>query len=266
MWATLAIASALTLVPNQAGSLKLSNPHLTYGILGQVRENNKFLPGDALFLRFDIDGISVDKEGRIKYSLGLKLTDGNGKQVFAQVPQLIEASNTLGGNTLPAFAFADILNNTAPGKYTMTVTVKDQPSGQSKDLTYDFEVLKKDFGIGRIGIFYDDQGKLSAPTTFLPGQSAWVHFYTLGFDRDSRDKNPHIQVKMRVLDSTGKATVPTPLIGETKQVPQGFQNIPWYLKLDLNRPGKFKIELEATDVIAKKTVKEVLSITVLEEK
>ena len=63
MLATLAIATALSLTPAQDSQLKLSNARTTYGFLGNARETNKFLPGDVLFLAFDINGMTVGKRG-----------------------------------------------------------------------------------------------------------------------------------------------------------------------------------------------------------
>ena len=53
MLATLALATAMSLTPAQNSELKLSNAHTTYGFLGNPRENNKYLPGDVLFLIFE---------------------------------------------------------------------------------------------------------------------------------------------------------------------------------------------------------------------
>src|SRR5206468_1404831 len=102
------------------------NARTTYGFLGNARETNKFLPGDVLFLAFDINGMTVGKRGEVKYSLALEMKDASGTKVFAQLPQIIEAANTLGGTALPGYAYADIGGNVAPGKYTLTVTVKDE--------------------------------------------------------------------------------------------------------------------------------------------
>jgi hypothetical protein len=264
MWATLAIATAVSLAPNQAGQLKLSNPRTTYGFLGSIRENNKFLPGDVIFLTFDIDGLTVDKSGTIKYSMGMQMKDSGGKQVFGQVPQPVQANNTLGGTSTRGMAYGDIGGDTSPGKYTLTVTVKDESSGKSDSISRDFEVLKKDFGIGRVGLFSNDQ-RTPTPPVFVVGQSAWVHFWTFGFERD-KEKNPNLEVKMRVFDDAGKPTLGEPFTGESKSLPANVRSTPWWQKIELNRAGKFKVELEATDNVTKKTVKETLNISVLDGK
>ena len=268
MLATLAIATALSLTPAQEGDLKLSNARTTYGFLGNTRGSNKYLPGDVLFLAFDIKGMSVGKDGEIKYSLALDMKDAAGKKVFGQLPQVIQAANSMGGSQLPGYAYADIGTSVAPGKYSLTVTVRDEMAKKSAELTQEFDVLKKDFGIGKLGLFYDDQGRVWAPPVFVTGQSAWLHFITMGFDRDAKTKQPDVEVRMRVLDESGKPTVPQPTVGDLKsaKLPPNASAAPWLQKVELNRPGKLRIELEAEDKVAKKTVKEVLNITVIEAK
>jgi hypothetical protein len=265
MLATLALATALSMTPAQDGELKLSNQRTTYGFLGPTRASNKYLPGDIMFLTYDISGMKVDKQGRIKYGLAMQLNDSTGKKVFAQVPQAIEAANSLGGSTLPGFSYAEIGGNTAPGKYKMVVTVEDKNAKKSAEISQDFEILKKDFGIGRLDLFYDQRGSVSAPRTFVAGQSAWIQWITMGFDRDASG-NPNVEVRMRIVDESGKPTTPQPTTGESKKADAGVSALPWFQKIDLNRPGKFKIELEAEDKVAKKTAKEVQTITVLELK
>src|SRR5438477_528342 len=132
--------------------------------------------------------MSVGKQGQIRYSMALDMKDASGAKVFSQLPQVIEAVNTLGGASLPGYAYADIGGSVAAGKYTATVIVKDETSGKSASLTHPFEVLKKNFGIGRIGLFYDEQGKVWAPPVFVAGQSAWIHFITVGFDRNQKTR------------------------------------------------------------------------------
>ena len=53
---------------------------------------------------------------------------------------------------------------------------------------------------------------------------------------------------MRVLDEDGKQTLVKPYSGVVKEVDPAFkQGIPLQFVLQLNRPGRFKVELSATD-------------------
>ena len=62
MWATLAMLSAMSYAPAQAGQLELKNARYTFGLHGQSKDTN-FLPGDLAILSFDIEGLKVKNDG-----------------------------------------------------------------------------------------------------------------------------------------------------------------------------------------------------------
>ena len=93
MWATLAIASALSLAPAQAGKLEIKNDRITYGILGQERKETKLLAGDVFIVTFDIEGLQVKDDGRVRYSMGMELLNNKtGKAEFTKEPQELAAA------------------------------------------------------------------------------------------------------------------------------------------------------------------------------
>src|SRR5438045_752563 len=109
MWATLAIASALSLAPAQAEKLEIKNDRVTYGLLGQERKENKVLAGDVFVVSYDIMGLQVNEEGHVRYSMGMELLNNKtNKPEFTKDPKELVASNALGGSRLPAFAMSEI--------------------------------------------------------------------------------------------------------------------------------------------------------------
>jgi hypothetical protein len=269
MWTTLALVTALSLAPGQAGQLTLSNIQSTSGFLGAERASNKFLPGDTFFLAFTIDGVKVDANGEVLYSMGMEVTNSQGKAVFKQEPRDLTAFNSLGGNRLPAFAHVDVGLDQPAGEYTLTVTVMDRSSKAKQGLTRKFEVLPKAFGLVRASTSIDPQAQIPAPHLGVTGQSFWVNFAAVGFERDKVKKQPDVAVEMRILDESGKPTLAKPYTGEVtagNNVPAEAQALPMQFLLALNRAGKFQVELQATDRIAKKTAKLSFPITVVDSK
>src|SRR3954469_7687655 len=108
MWTTVACLVALNLTPGQSGGLALTNVRTTYGILGPPRTGDRFLPGDALVLSFDLKGAKVDAGGKVHYSVGMEVTDAKGKVQFRQLPRPLEADAPPAGQDLPAFASVQI--------------------------------------------------------------------------------------------------------------------------------------------------------------
>jgi hypothetical protein len=264
MWTTIALVAALNLAPAQAGELTLSNLRSTHGVLGPARGNSKYLPGDLVVVTFDIDGIKADDSGRVLYSIGLEVTDPAGKVKFKRDPRELEASASLGGNSLPAYASVPVHFDDAPGKYTAKMTVTDLATKASKSITGNYEVLPKAFGIANISTTLDSAMQVPAP--FLgTGQSLWVNFHAVGFERASGQ--PNLSVEMKILDDKGNATLKKPFTGEVnKDVPDKLAALPMQFLVELNRPGKFTVELTATDKVSGKKASASFPITVMQSK
>jgi hypothetical protein len=255
MWATLACAVAMSTVPAQGGPLTLSNPRATYGFLGAPRAENAVLPGDVYFITFDIENLTMKEDGEVTYKMGLDLINEKGKVLFGEEPQEKKARNSLGGKSLPAFAATEVGTNTPPGMYTVKVTVVDpmaKGGPVTKELKQEFKVLPPAFGVVRLNTVYL-AAPVTAPPVLVPGQSILVNCSVVGFERaKTGDKQPNIGLELRVLDNAGAPVLPKPLLDEIKQkVPEDLNAIPISMPLDLNRAGKFTIELQVTDRLNK---------------
>jgi len=267
MWATLALAAMLQPAPAQTSNLSIKNDRITYGILGPERRDNKLLPGDVFVVSFDIDGLQVNTEdGKVKYSMGMELTDGQGKVQFKKEPQDLEAVNALGGSRLPAFALSDIGLDTPPGEYTLKVTVSDRVNKAMQQLIRKFEVQQKKFGIVRLVL--SNEKDMPVPPVAVPGQTVLINFALVSFDLAGDKKQPNLNVEMRILDEAGQPTISKLFLsGDLNNVEDQFKKIvPMQFIVAVNRGGKYTIELKATDKVSNKSVVEKLPITVVEVK
>jgi hypothetical protein len=261
MLTTLAFLAALPLAPAQAGDLSLTNPRLTYGLLGPVRSEPQILPGDNLTLRFEIENLTVDPEGKAKYTIALEAVDAAGKPVFQQPPRPQEMFLTLGGNSLPGSASLFLAANQAPGEYTLKVLVKDAISGKSAALAQKFTVLPKALGLVGLSATCDPEGTFPVGLP-LTGESLYLNVGVIGFTRGS-DRQPNVVAEIRILDEQGKPTLPRPFSAAAdKDVPDKVLVVPFQFLVSLNRPGKFTAELKATDKLANKTVTMTIPFTV----
>jgi hypothetical protein len=258
MWTTLALLTALTAAPDQSG-LSLTHVRSTHGLLGPERSSDTLAPGDNLFVCFDIDGIRVDAEGKVRYSMAIELTDSAGKLVFRQAAKEQEARASLGGNSVPAYAFLSVGLDTPPADYRLKVIVKDLTTGQENSLSRDLKVLAKDFALVRTTVTVDPEAHYSA-ATFVNGQGVWVHCSTVGFGGGQK---PDVVFEMRVLDESGRPTLAKAVTGAPpKDLPQNLSGLPMAFPLTLNRSGKFTVELQAADRISGKKAKTSFSIVV----
>jgi hypothetical protein len=271
MWTNLALALALTATLGQADQLTISNIRATHGYLGAERLDNKLLPGDAYLLAFEVDGLKVDPSGKATFTLAMQVSDSNGKVISNPPPRNQEVYLTLGGSKLQASATVDILFNQAPGDYTVKVSVTDNARKASGSFTRKIEVLPKDFGIVQLYTSFDPNGRFPCPSGGVTGQYLTVNFRMVGFQckpKDKDSKQPDVTVELRVLDEDGKPTLQKPFEGrDNNAVELDTVWLPMQFHLALNRPGKFTVELQATDNLSKKIAKKVtLPLTVTEQK
>lgn len=267
MWTTVALAAALSCLPGQSDQLSFLNVRSVTGYFGPDRQSDKILPGDVYLLVFDIAGFRIDADGKISYRMAMQVTDSRGKVQFGREPEDREAFNSLGGNRVPASAIIEVRFDQPPGEYTLTLTVTDRTSKASQKLTRKFEVLPKAFGLVQVVATIDPQRTRAVPTTGVVGEFRFISCAVVGFERDAAKKQPNTVVEMRVLDESG-TQVSKPAIQEiTEDVPENAGLIPTQpFPLALNRPGKFTIELQATDRITKKTAKVSLPLISVEQK
>jgi hypothetical protein len=260
MWTTLALLSALSGTPAQAGQLELKNPRFTYGILGQERKDDTFLPGDMVILSFDIDGLKIKPNGTAQYSMAMKLFNHKkNKYVFEKDPQELTVVNSLGGTHQPAYALTNLFPDAEPGDYTIHVEVKDiLANTAAKPLERKFNVKKLEFGIVRPGFVYMDLNENQAgalpylaPPLAVPGQNLMLHFTTVGFAEAGEKNEPKVSVEVVIQDESGKPVLTKPISGKAESYPdaeaQKLKILPFRVPVQVNRTGKFKILITAKD-------------------
>ncbi|MBY0527148.1 MAG: hypothetical protein K2R98_27380 [Gemmataceae bacterium] len=257
----LAIGSTLALA--DADKLALTNVRVTYGLLGPARSDESVLPGDTVWLDFDIEGITVAANGKVQYSMALEAVDSKGKAIYRQNAADQEAVTSLGGKSVPGQAHVDIGLDQPAGDYTVKVTVTDRASKQTQFLTQKLKVLPANFGIVQVKATNDPEGTVPAGILGV-GQSVWVNFAAVRFERDKTKQQPQVQFEMRILDEAGKPVLDKPDSGIIdRDVAATDKLLGGQFYVSLNRSGKFVVELKAMDKVANKSATVSLPLTVL---
>ena len=269
MWSSLVLAAAVSLTPAQpAGGLQLNNARMTYGELGPTRKDTRLIPGDILFIAYDIDGITIGNDGIANYTMAMEVADAAGKTIFKEAPRDQAELIPLRGAKIPARAFIAIGLDQDPGTYTCKLTVTDKETKVSNSLSMKFEVLKPEFAIVAVRTAYDPRGDYNSPSGGVVGQPIFILFAIATFQRDPKTKQPHVEITYEFLDDKGQPTLPGPkkdvqdalspgLVGEKDGA---FRKD---FLLFLNRPGKFTVRITATDKIGNKKSTFELPVTVL---
>ena len=263
------VFAALTLLQNPAPAapaatgLKLTNVRTTYGELGGPRPLTPLLPGDVMFLGFDIEGITTDADGRVQYAMFMELFDGAGASRYKTDPVNKNDFVPLGGNKIPGRAYTTVGLDQTPGDYRLKVTVTDLASKAVQTVEKAFAVAPKDFGIVAVYTSVDERGQIPMPTTGMVGQPLFIQLGIVGFGRD-QGKNPNVQVEMVPLDAAGKPTIGKPSVLDIKGgVDEKDAGVTIRYLLPLTRAGKYTVRLKATDAVTGKTNTFDLPVTAL---
>jgi hypothetical protein len=254
------VALTLAQAPTPAsGELTLTNVRNTHGELGGTRPDNKFLPGDVVFVAFDIEGLAVGPKGDVKYTMAMEVTDKNKKRIFPAnnepvTPVTRNDYVPLGGNKLPGRAFVTCGMDLDPGECTLKLVVTDEASKKSYTLTRTFEVLPRAFGVAAVFASQDESGGIPAATTGVVGSMIYVRYGVVNFTRDPKTKQPDVVVELTTLDDKGQPTVKEPVVREYKAgVPEDRLGFPDGAALPFTRVGKFTVRIKATDRVANKS-------------
>jgi len=280
MWATLTLMSALSMTPGQAeGKLELTNVRPTYGRLGPTRPDTKYLHSDDCFISFDAVGLKFDDEGLAKYSISMEIFDSADKSIDKSLTVDKDIHSIQGSGRVPLDAFYRVKSDMKPGSYKMKVEVTDRKADKKGQLEQKFEVLEKGFGVVRVNCAYD-VASLTNPPLFpacgqgMVGQTLLLNFGVTGFERGTfespinKAKQPLLELKLRMLDDQDQSLIPKPPVEKLPKgddpVPADITFLPLFFPLSLTKPGKYKVELTATDLVTKKTSKVVYPLVVIE--
>ncbi|MBI2808748.1 MAG: hypothetical protein HYX68_27485 [Planctomycetes bacterium] len=240
----------LCLTGAQDDSLKLTDPHGTYGYLGATRPKAGILPGDMLHFSFAIKNMTFDSNGKAAYSIAIEIRDAAGRIFYEQKPYNAVAQNYLGGKLLPCSGFVEVPLDAKPGPVTWKITVRDRITKKSVVAHGKGKILPPGFGIVQVGLFADVDAQAPMSPNATVGGSAYLKFSTVGFSRDKESKQPNVNFSLRILDEQGKPTLAKPITGKINAgVAAQERHLTSQFGLTFDRAGRFTIELTAEDVI-----------------
>jgi len=266
----------LGLSSGPAAALEITKVRSVYGPFGGARPVNKFLPGDMIFLAYQIDGLTMEADtGYVKYDIKIEVIDSSDKVIFKRENNPTQLHLHLGGARVSERAQVALGVEQAPGKYSLRVTVTDLGAGKekappAKSFTYDFEVLKRDFALVAPSL-------PSVVTTlgFQGQRDLTAGCVLVGMARNAK-KIPDVELRMRIFDDKGKPTLPKPFVADLLKILPDAKDLPPDFDITkqeaiflpfpvvIHRAGDFTVEIEAYDRIAKKTAKVTFPLKVLE--
>ena len=214
MSALIPLVGVLCFVCGTEDQLRVSNVRTTYGLLGPERTATDFLEGDEVVLCFSIEGTKTDSMGKVRYSIGMEVSDGNGKVLFRQAPKDNAVQPTADGKSLEAGARVQIGLDQPPGDYTLKLSIADKTTNATTELarTFSGAVDVRD----RQGRAHARSGRKTGHADIAERQIYLGQFHT-GRLRLGPDHGSTADVAMQVLDSQGREVFPNPSKGSIRQ-------------------------------------------------
>ena len=199
---------------------------------------------------YDGDGSHRNLKDKVKFKRGAERAEGHRLAARA--------------SKLPGRAYVIVGLDELPGQYNCKVTVTDPSTKLTASLAVKFEILKKDFGVVAVYTSHDQKGELTAPTSGQVGDTLWIQYVITSFERDPKTKQPNVEIQFQIYDDKGKAIlvnaknepVPRKYIQDATSFPPVKDDAGLFTgqyMVFLNRPGKFVVEIKATDRVSKKS-------------
>src|SRR5262245_37282639 len=148
MMGAFALAASLMFAPAQTTTgINISNIRHTYRDLGATRPDTNYLPGDVIFIAFDIEGLKMNDEGKVSYVMGLEVLDKAGKAIFNAPPTKNEMILPLGGAKLPGHVYVAAGPEMQTGTYKCKITISDATGGIARIAEQSFTILPLNLGM-----------------------------------------------------------------------------------------------------------------------
>jgi hypothetical protein len=252
----LALAILLLSAPPSRAKLEIRDIQACDGPLGPVRESLDYYPHDEANFRFNIVGIQVDAEGKADGELTFSLKNDEGT-VLLNEPSDLAGLVALGGAAVPGTARVTLAGGVAPGRYTLTVTVRDRRSSETASFRRTLRVKPAEFAIVAPRFFFDADGKVPAPAGGVVGQTLYIRLGAIGFDRAGGKIDT--EMALLLLDEKGRPLLPKPLrkelVSDDADLVKQANVVNFNAFLALNRAGSFRLRVDVTDRIAGKTAR-----------
>jgi tRNA A-37 threonylcarbamoyl transferase component Bud32 len=236
---------------------------LTYGAYGPPRPDHRVLPGEDIHLDLVTRGAGKDEKGNVDFSIAGELVDKDGKKWAELAPVPIKGPLYRGGSTLNSRASFELSPRQPPGEYRAKARVTDKITGRVVNFEHPVYVLRPEFGVVRLRLTHDQEGKLPAGSHLTEGQQFFVQMRLVDFEH--KDGRIRVSVTVSARDRDGKDTMLSPM--KPLNIDQKVEDAFGYFDLSSGllrtiMAGEAVITVEAEDVIGRKKVSYELPVVI----
>jgi tetratricopeptide (TPR) repeat protein len=252
------VRSGKTRAPTQPTVL---SAEARYGRLGPPRKSWRYQPFDVLYAHLETAGFAADADGRINVDGTLEFLGSDGpaapKKTFAFHDRPVDGR-------LPIDVLQEIIP--LPGDYRLRVSLHDRAGDVRLDWEQAVVIEPVSLAIVAPSYFRDADGKTPAPGVAKVGESLYLEFRVIGFDR-SQDRID-TAMNLQLIDEQGKPMLTEPVRSAVKTddaaVVQKNQVVTYSAKLPLLRATQATVRVTVLDLIGGDAAKLELPLKIIE--
>ncbi len=230
-----------------------------------VPAGHQFIPGETVFLSFEVQGYSVSSEGKVLLTYRIETLDSDGVPLVEPETGRIETEiSDLDKDWLPKVRYSCLIPPHAlPGKFRIIALVRDGRTALDAKTEATFTVQGRavdtsgPFSVRNVRFLRseDDRTPLTA-AAYRPGDALWARFDITGFK--SGEKN-HIDVVygISIVSPSGKVLYSEPEAASEEDAPfYPRRYVPGVVSLTVQpktTPGEYALIVTARDEVGKQT-------------
>ena len=247
---------AFLLLPLPAfAKLEIKNVQPSHGLLGPARANDDVFPLDEYFVRYQVNGIKPNADGKAELEIQVKLVGPDGKTLFERKTPPTPRPLSLGGDSLQSFGSFTFPEKAPSGEYKLTVTVRDATANETTSFERKLTCKPSSFQILMPRFFRDAEGKVAAGTTGLVGETLHYTLKVVGYDKSQ--KKVALLMRATILDADGKdmGAKPMEVKGDITDPAKAAESrhAMFNGNVVLHRAGEFRLKIVVEDTLGKRT-------------
>jgi hypothetical protein len=231
--------------------LEFTKIQAAYGSVGPERESLEYYPSDEILFRYLLTGVNANDKGEVDVDISMRVTDDEGKNLLERTTPT-KAIAALGGGCVPGSARATLGEALKPGVYRLSVSAKDNHSGDTASFHRDVTLKGAIFTSVSQRFFLDAEGKVPSGAGGIVGQDLHYRIGVIGFDRSKGRIETHMDLE--ILDEHGKEILTRPskatYKNEDSEAVKQISVVNFSGFLGLNRVGNFVLRFNFTDVVS----------------
>jgi len=224
---------------------------LTYGQQGPERPDHRVLPGEDVHMEYVARGIGHDAKGEVDLTIAGELVDREGRKIREALPIPSKGRSYAGPSMYVSSVGFELAPDLTPGEYHIRAILSDKITGRVMNFEHPLFVTRPEFGVVRLRLTHDKEGRLPAGGQITAGQQIYIRGRLVNYARDG--ERIHVSIKVSVLGPDGTDGTPTPI------APIAFdgnweasKNVNFERPLQSIQAGKTRIVIEVEDLIGEK--------------